>query len=138
LFARFKEAFSQSDSAVKRSDAVAGHAGKTDEELNERRKGALTASSHLVIASSAVETAIDGIHYADLNPAYVKYAGGKVIEDDYGYQYCPGTYITRTAGSLHVRWELPEKLKPFCAQDAYRPGSGLRTLMIATATPPTP
>jgi len=110
------------------SDAFAKRARLTDQEVKERHKDALTVPTHLIVASSAVETAIDGIHHAHVAKEF--YEGevkdeseeGEGIEYDYAERPSyDGYYITRTKGSPHVRKELPEKLKPFCPQENHRP-----------------
>jgi hypothetical protein len=83
------------------SDAFAGHPWRSEEERDKARKGALTnKSTGLILASSQVEPALDGLH-----------AGGR--------------YRTRTKGSPLVRYELPTALEKFNPRGTHQPSRGL-------------
>ncbi len=84
------ERFKEREFSLYLSDAFAGRAKKDDDTPPEEKKG-LSNKANLVVASSEVETCIDGIH-----------AGGR--------------YRSKTKGSPFVRKELPKALEPFCPQ----------------------
>lgn len=118
-FADLKNGFDAQEMAERISGLFAGRAAETNEEARQARDesypkdedgnrigGPLSRGGNaLVVASSAVETAIDGIH-----------AGGR--------------YQTRTKGSPLVRYEMPEALKPFCPQPRNQPSQRLLTSLV--------
>jgi hypothetical protein len=106
------------------SDMVAGKPFISDEDRAAKTKGAVSIMAQLVVASSAVETAIDGVHKAHVDWKWYYFKKGQRP----GYHEdtpCPGTYLTRTKGSPYVRYELPESLTPFVAEHSHRPSHQL-------------
>ena len=94
LWDQTKKSFSERNIALDLSDAFAGRAGQTDEDRKKASEKALANAANIVLADSEVETCVEGVH------------GG-------------GRYVSRPRGSLFVRKELPEKLKPFAPQSQY-------------------
>ncbi|NBX65455.1 MAG: hypothetical protein EBQ96_00445 [Proteobacteria bacterium] len=119
MFSQITAGFDAQEMAERISGLFAGRAAQTNSEASEARDAAYprdaehnriggpvaTSGNSLVVASSAVETAIDGIH-AD------------------------GRYQTRTKGSPLVRHEMPETLKPFCPQPRNQPSQRLLTSLV--------
>ncbi|MBI1327977.1 MAG: hypothetical protein GC136_10090 [Alphaproteobacteria bacterium] len=81
---------------TKLSDIFAGRGKMTDEDRKKLKENALAHPGNLVVADSAVETCMDGIH-----------AGGR--------------YRSKTKGSPYVRKEMPATLKPFVSNPDNRP-----------------